>query len=173
MKKIINRVTFIAVFLLSFILSTNAIEAHWTKICEVINPLQNTCIISGSAEDKIAKFTIIHRDSTAKVDPYTVKMKSNSIENNRIERGSPYLQDFKVYDYKNGKTYTYTSRRGKYLNDFSYNTISINKNLGYYPASGERPATTQFLKSGGPLQCGLPQGIFCKNYSTVTQFVIK
>ncbi|WP_060203878.1 hypothetical protein [Sporosarcina koreensis] len=171
--KYLKLLVFTGSFIVSFILISNhALANNFYGFCNVSSSLATFCNANGSASDHYTTFDITHSDSVRKVDPYNLHLSYNTISGT-MKKGAPMLQDFIVYDNKNAKYYTYSARNGKILQDVSPHSISVARQLGYYPSGYERPVTLQKFRSGNALDCASSAGFLCQDYTIGIQYDLK
>lgn len=151
-----------AVLMLSFLLSTQVFAATWKSCSAPVSTTYYHCYNTLSGDTTLARFSNTLVDRYKAASAYQIY---HSLAENKptVTRGSPVYKNFYLVDNKQGKTYTYSSHNGKYLNDYSSINTWTGKYLQFYPSTGQRPTTNMEIKSGDPWACSSnPLG--CKSY---------
>jgi hypothetical protein len=170
-KKKFHILSFAIFFILGGILGTVTYADTWSISCSVPNGTTVNCLNSGTGTNDLTNFTHKMYDKATATSAYKLKFTMTEFKPS-VTRGAPVYQNYVIYDNKNATHYTYNNHNGKFLNDYSSLVIGTNVTTDYYPASGERPMTTLYLKSGDATDC-YTKPWACISYNQVTQFDIK
>lgn len=167
----ITRLLFSALFIATFVFTSVASAATYTRYCSSSVGTGSICTNTiSNVSDDLTYFSNTLKDRFRPTDAYHIKFTDASTYPS-VTRGAPIYKNYVLYDNKNDNYYTYDNWNGDYLNDYYSMTLSINKTTGYYPGSYQRPVTNLQIKSGDAVDCSAKIWA-CNTYSHASQFSV-